>query len=157
QERPGRDVFRHVGYCRSQQGLERGVLLESGKGHDPGSPCRRSRRKGTGALSRGGQCRGLHRATGYRGAGFGSGVQSAGASEQCRSEALHGSADAGSTCKDRGGGQTVIDADSAALLQDIVRRERRSVLLYVSEAFPWTTAKDSAALAQLSGLIHAEE
>jgi hypothetical protein len=50
----------------------------------------------------------------------------------------------------------VIDPETQALLQEIVRRESRSVLTYVGEAFPWTNSLHSAALSQLKRLI-AEE
>lgn len=50
----------------------------------------------------------------------------------------------------------MIDAHSQALLQDILRRESRSVLLYVDEAYPWTTANEQKALTELRRLICAE-
>lgn len=50
----------------------------------------------------------------------------------------------------------MIDAHSQALLQDILRRESRSVLLYVDEAYPWTTATEQKSLADLRQLIAAE-
>jgi hypothetical protein len=50
----------------------------------------------------------------------------------------------------------VIDAQSRDLLQDIVRRESRSVLTYVADAYPWTTARDSRAVDALRKLL-AEE
>jgi hypothetical protein len=50
----------------------------------------------------------------------------------------------------------VIDAHSQTLLQDILRRESRSVLLYVDEAFPWTTATEQKALTDLRQFIAAE-
>jgi hypothetical protein len=50
----------------------------------------------------------------------------------------------------------VIDAQTRDLLQDIVRRESRSVLTYVGDAYPWTTARDSRAADALRKLI-AEE
>jgi hypothetical protein len=50
----------------------------------------------------------------------------------------------------------VIDSETLALLQDIVRRESRSVLTYVGEAFPWTSSRDSAAWSKLQQLL-AEE
>src|SRR5205823_6414009 len=55
-----------------------------------------------------------------------------------------------------GGGQTVIDAQTRDLLQDIVRRQSRSVLTYVGDAYPWTTARDSRAVDALRKLIAAE-
>lgn len=42
------------------------------------------------------------------------------------------------------------------LLQDIVRRESRSLLQYVTESFPWTTPEERAALAEFQQLA-AEE
>jgi len=50
----------------------------------------------------------------------------------------------------------VIDASGQALLQDIVRRESRSLLQYVSEAFPWTTREERAALVTLQEMIEDE-
>jgi hypothetical protein len=50
----------------------------------------------------------------------------------------------------------MIDAKTENLLHKIVRREGRSFLQYVSEAFPWTTAEERAPLSQLQKLI-AEE
>lgn len=50
----------------------------------------------------------------------------------------------------------MIDAKTADLLQDVVRREGRSVLIYVGDAFPWATAREGEALARLRGLIRAE-
>ena len=50
----------------------------------------------------------------------------------------------------------MIDAAGQALLQDIVRRESRSLLQYISEAFPWTTREERAALATLQGMIDEE-
>jgi hypothetical protein len=51
---------------------------------------------------------------------------------------------------------TVIDPQTQALLQDILRRESRSVLMYVAEAYPWTTASQTKALTELQQLIAAE-
>ena len=42
-----------------------------------------------------------------------------------------------------------MDAPTAALLQEVVRRERLSLLTYVGDAFPWTARGGNAALAQL--------
>jgi hypothetical protein len=50
----------------------------------------------------------------------------------------------------------VIDPHTQTLLQDILRRESRSVLMYVAEAYPWTTSTQTEALAALQQLI-AEE
>jgi rubrerythrin len=50
----------------------------------------------------------------------------------------------------------VTDARTAAILQDVLRREGRSLLQYVSEAFPWATAEERAALAALQKLIDEE-
>jgi len=43
----------------------------------------------------------------------------------------------------------VTDDRTEALLQTVVRREARSLLQYVSEAFPWETAEERGAVAQL--------
>ncbi len=50
----------------------------------------------------------------------------------------------------------MIDAATQAVLQDIVRRESRSLLQYVRDAFPWTSAREQEALAQLQTLIEEE-
>ena len=50
----------------------------------------------------------------------------------------------------------MIDPHSQTLLQDILRRESRSVLLYVDEAFPWTTLTEEKSWTTLRQLI-AEE
>jgi hypothetical protein len=50
----------------------------------------------------------------------------------------------------------VIDPQTQALLQDIVGRESRSVLLYVHDAFPWTTAAEGETLLTLRRLIATE-
>ena len=51
---------------------------------------------------------------------------------------------------------TVIDSHSQRLLQDILRRESRSVLMYVAEAYPWTTSTQTKTLTSLQQLIAAE-
>lgn len=48
------------------------------------------------------------------------------------------------------------DVRTQTLLQDILRRESRSVLMYVAEAYPWTTWTQTQTLAALQQLI-AEE
>ncbi|HWG43663.1 MAG TPA: hypothetical protein VN688_12825 [Gemmataceae bacterium] len=50
----------------------------------------------------------------------------------------------------------MIDSQTQMLLQDILRRERCSVLQYVAEAFPWTTSTETKSLASLQHLIAAE-
>jgi hypothetical protein len=50
----------------------------------------------------------------------------------------------------------VIDAHSQHVLQDLLRRESRSVLIYVAEAYPWTTWAEEKTLADLQRLIAAE-
>jgi hypothetical protein len=47
----------------------------------------------------------------------------------------------------------VIDPQTQALLQDILARESQSVLLYVHDAFPWTTADEGQTLQTLQRLI----
>jgi hypothetical protein len=47
----------------------------------------------------------------------------------------------------------VIDHQAQALLQEVLRRESRSVLLYVGDAFPWTTARGEERLATLRRLV----
>lgn len=51
----------------------------------------------------------------------------------------------------------MMDSLSISLLQEIIRREGRSLLQYVRDAFPWGTAEEQAALAQLSAMIPEEE
>jgi hypothetical protein len=50
----------------------------------------------------------------------------------------------------------VIDPHTQTLLQDLLRRESRSVLIYVAEAYPWTASTRSKALTTLQQLIAAE-
>jgi hypothetical protein len=50
----------------------------------------------------------------------------------------------------------VIDAQTQALLQEVVGRESRSLLMYVGDAYPWTAAPGDEALVILKDLI-AEE
>jgi hypothetical protein len=46
----------------------------------------------------------------------------------------------------------VFDAQTQTLLQEIVRRQSRSLLVYVSESFPWTTPQEQSALGTLRDL-----
>ena len=48
----------------------------------------------------------------------------------------------------------MIDARSAQVLQEVLRREGRSVLQYVGAAFPWTTTDRTAALDRLPEILH---
>jgi hypothetical protein len=48
-----------------------------------------------------------------------------------------------------------MNASTVALLQEIVRRESRSMLTYVGEAFPWTPSSDADTLARLKDIIAA--
>jgi hypothetical protein len=50
----------------------------------------------------------------------------------------------------------VIDARTTRVLQDLVRRESRSLLQYVSDAFPWTTRQERAAVAELQTIVEEE-
>lgn len=47
----------------------------------------------------------------------------------------------------------MIDPHTQAILQDVVRRESRSLLLYIGDAFPWTAADGAARLAALRAAI----
>jgi hypothetical protein len=46
-----------------------------------------------------------------------------------------------------------MNAATVALLQEIVRRESRSMLTYVGEAFPWTSSRGADALARLKEIV----
>ena len=50
----------------------------------------------------------------------------------------------------------MIDATDQALLQEVLRREERSELMYVREAYPWTAARGHTALEALQRLIREE-
>jgi hypothetical protein len=49
-----------------------------------------------------------------------------------------------------------MDARSLQVLQEMFRREGRSVLQYVGDAFPWTTTDRTEALDRLQAIIHEE-
>lgn len=49
-----------------------------------------------------------------------------------------------------------MDSLTQSLLEDIVRRESRSLLQYIRDAFPWTTMEERAVLAQMELLIDEE-
>src|SRR5262245_3880424 len=51
---------------------------------------------------------------------------------------------------------TVIDAQSQSVLLDVLRRESRSLLVYVGEAYPWAEDEDSPALVTLRKLVRQE-
>jgi hypothetical protein len=48
-----------------------------------------------------------------------------------------------------------MNASTVGLLQEIVRRESRSMLTYVGEAFPWTPSREADTLARLKDIIAA--
>jgi hypothetical protein len=50
----------------------------------------------------------------------------------------------------------MLDATSQSRLQELLRRESRSNLLYISDSFPWATAEEKEALAQLLALVEEE-
>jgi hypothetical protein len=50
----------------------------------------------------------------------------------------------------------VIDGQTQALLQEVLRREGRSELMYVAEAYPWAAARGHAARDALQALIREE-
>ncbi len=49
------------------------------------------------------------------------------------------------------------DPQTVARLHEIIRRESLSVLLYVGQAFPWTTARNNSALTELKRIIDEEQ
>jgi hypothetical protein len=51
----------------------------------------------------------------------------------------------------------MIDAAGKCVLLDLVRRESRSLLHYVSESFPWITDEEQQALAGLQAMVKEEE
>ncbi len=50
----------------------------------------------------------------------------------------------------------MIDAQTQALLQEVLRREGRSELMYVAEAYPWAAARGHAALDALQAVAREE-
>jgi hypothetical protein len=50
----------------------------------------------------------------------------------------------------------MIEARSKTVLQDLFRRESRSLLQYVSESFPWITPEEQHALASLQAMVREE-
>jgi hypothetical protein len=50
----------------------------------------------------------------------------------------------------------VIDSTTLQRLQALVRRESQSVLMYVDQAFPWTSLENEEALGRLQQIIRAE-
>jgi hypothetical protein len=50
----------------------------------------------------------------------------------------------------------VIDSRTQAILEEVVRRESRSLLSYIGDAFPWTTTAGSPALATLDRVVKEE-
>jgi hypothetical protein len=52
--------------------------------------------------------------------------------------------------------ETMINAQSQSILLDILRRESRSLLIYIGEAYPWTADESSPALPTLRRVIRQE-
>jgi rubrerythrin len=52
---------------------------------------------------------------------------------------------------------TVEDARTHALLEDIVRREDRSLLQYVKDSYPWITPAEQQVLAQIQSMTAEEQ
>ncbi|MCI0381369.1 MAG: hypothetical protein L0215_27610 [Gemmataceae bacterium] len=50
-----------------------------------------------------------------------------------------------------------MDQAASALLQDLVRKEGRSLLQYVNECNPWTTAKTQAFMPRLKQMVKEEQ
>lgn len=50
----------------------------------------------------------------------------------------------------------MIEAHTQAILQDVVARESRSLLSYIGDAYPWTTAAGESRLAALRGAVEQE-
>ncbi len=50
----------------------------------------------------------------------------------------------------------MIDPQTQALLQEIVRRESRSLLSYIGDAYPWITAAGTPALVDLRRVVEQE-
>jgi hypothetical protein len=50
----------------------------------------------------------------------------------------------------------VIDAQASAVLQEIVGRESRSLLMYMGDAFPWTTSHGEKTRNALLAIVKAE-
>jgi hypothetical protein len=50
----------------------------------------------------------------------------------------------------------MLDATTQSRLQELLRRESRSFLLYISDSFPWATAGEKDALTQLQSLVDEE-
>jgi hypothetical protein len=53
-------------------------------------------------------------------------------------------------------GRAMLDATTQTRLQELLRRESRSFLLYIGDSFPWATADEKEALVQLQALIEEE-
>src|SRR5262249_6025430 len=51
----------------------------------------------------------------------------------------------------------VLDSRTPALLPDIVWRESRSLLQYVSQSFPWTTPEEQTALVEIRKIVTDEQ
>jgi hypothetical protein len=50
----------------------------------------------------------------------------------------------------------MLDATTQSRLQELLRRESRSFLVYIGDSFPWAASEEKYALAQLQSLIEEE-
>jgi rubrerythrin len=51
----------------------------------------------------------------------------------------------------------VIDAQTLAILQEIVRRESRSLLQYIHDSYPWTPSEERTALDRIRALAQEQQ
>lgn len=49
-----------------------------------------------------------------------------------------------------------MDATSETTVQEVIRRENRSLLSYIGEAFPWTASESDPRLGELKRIVRAE-
>src|SRR5262249_17995018 len=136
-----------------------GVLRQGDEGDDPGAAHRGRGGDGADAAEGAGAGGDLRRADGGADAGAGRAVGADRRRQRPRRQALPGQA-AGRDAQGAGGpakgGRAVIDAATRDLLQEIVRREKLSMLSYVGDAYPWATSREGAALAKLRKIVHSE-
>src|SRR5207237_2893310 len=113
------------------------LLYESAQGDGAGQAARGSRRYAGGAAPDPGRAEQLRARVGPLVAGAGHLLGRAGPSHVGGSRADVRAAPAAAA----GERSPVMDPAQAALLQDVLRRESRSLLQYVSESYPWAKAE----------------